>query len=116
MASTIKKEKLEVIIQRDLTHIISQEMKDNKLGFVTITEVRLTNDLSIATVYVNFLGQDNREQAGLETLEKSKGFLRSMLAKKLEIRKVPELKFTIDTSLAEGNKIDNLIKEINKEK
>lgn len=109
-----KVERLRQILLKELSQIIQHELKDTKRGFVTLTDVKLTSDLSLATVYVNFLGSDNREEAGMETLQKSKGFIRSELAKRLTIRKVPELRFEIDKSLEHGNRIEQIIKEINK--
>ncbi|MEG0284212.1 MAG: 30S ribosome-binding factor RbfA [Erysipelotrichales bacterium] len=110
--AVMKAERLAQTILKELSHIIQFELKDNKVGFVTITDVRVTNDLSQAKVYVNFLGSEDRESAGLKALERSKGFLRSELAKKLTMRKVPELIFVIDDSLAKGNRIEELLKEI----
>lgn len=113
--SSLKVEKLRQTILKEVSQIIQTELKDNKLGFVTITDVRVTNDLSIATIYVNFLGAEDREDAGLKTLNRSKGFIRSMLAKKLTMRKAPDLKFEIDTSLEEGNRIESILRDIKKE-
>lgn len=110
-----KVERMRQILLKELSQIIQYELKDNKRGFITITDVKVTNDLSIATVYVNFLGSEDREKAGMETLNRSKGFIRTELAKRLTTRKVPELKFEIDTSLEQGNRIDAILKEINKD-
>lgn len=112
MASKV--DRLEQIIKKEISTIIQFEMKDHKIGFVTVTDVRLTNDLSLAKIYVNFLGGEQKNEAGLKILEKSKGFMRSSLAKKLTIRKVPELRFLIDTSLEEGNRIEQILRDINK--
>ena len=109
-----KIERMRQIILEEISLIVQNEVKNNRLGFVTITDVRLNGDQSIATVYVNFLGSEEREEAGMEALEHSKGFIRTELAKRLTTRTVPELKFEIDTSLEKGNRIENIIKEINK--
>lgn len=95
----LKKDKLSGIIQRELSQILQVEVRDPKIGFCTITAVDLTNDLSIAKIYVTFLGKDYNVRKGMEALERSKGFIRSLLAKRLTIRKVPELHFVHDTSL-----------------
>ena len=108
----VKKEKMNGILQRELTDIISKEVKNPQVGFITITGVEVTGDFSLAKVYVTFLGQGYRKKHGLEALEKSKGFIRSMLASRLTIRRVPELKFIYDSSLDYGDKIESLIKEI----
>ena len=85
-----------------------------KLGFCTVTDVQCTNDLSQAKVYVTFLGKQGRNDAGMRVLNQSKGFIRSQVAKKIKIRKMPELIFVQDTSLEQGNKIENILKEIEK--
>lgn len=106
----LKKDKMNGIIQRELSQIIQVEVRDPKIGFCTITAVDTTTDLSIAKVYVTFLG---KERKGMEALNRSKGFIRSLLAKRLTIRKVPELIFVNDTSLEYGNKIEKIIDDLN---
>lgn len=108
-----KKDKMNNIIQRELSSILQTEVKDPAIGFCTITGVSITNDLSIAKVYVTFL--DKYTKKHMQALEHSKGFIRSLLAKRLTIRKCPELQFVLDTSLEYGNKIESIIDELNKE-
>lgn len=109
----VKAEKIAGIIQKEIAEIIAYQLKDPKVGFITITDVTVTNDLSIAKIYVSFLGQKAREEAGLKALERSKGFLRSELAKHMTIRKVPQLFFLVDTSLEKGNRIEKIIHDLN---
>ncbi len=109
----IKKDKLNNIIQRELSSIIQTEVKNSAVGFCTITGVEVTSDLSYAKVYVSFLNKNTKKS--LEALEKSKGFIRSTLARRLTVRKCPELIFVLDTSLDYGNKIESIIDEINKQ-
>lgn len=111
---TLKADKIGGIIQKEISEIIQFSLKDPKIGFITITDVSVTNDLSIAKVYVSFLGQDARKEAGMKALDRSKGYLRSELAKKLSIRKVPTLIFLQDNSLEKGNKIEKIIADIHK--
>ena len=110
----LKKDKMNAIIQRELSQILQFEVKNSKIGFCTITAVETTRDLSIAKVYVTFLGKEDRNvEKRMEALEHSKGFIRSLLAKRQTIRKVPELHFVLDTSLEYGNKIEKIINELN---
>lgn len=111
---TLKAEKVAGIIQKEVSEIIQFELKDPKIGFITITDVTVTNDLSIAKIYVSFLGKKAREEAGMKALERSKGFIRTNLAKRMTLRKVPELQFKIDDSLERGNKIEKILYEMNK--
>ncbi|MDE6952549.1 MAG: 30S ribosome-binding factor RbfA [Erysipelotrichales bacterium] len=110
----MKKEKMDNIIQKELSSILQTEVKDPQIGFCTITDVDVTNDFSIAKVYVSFLGKYTHKN--MQALERSKGFIRSILAKRLTIRKCPEIQFVLDTSLEYGNKIEKIIKDINDDK
>ena len=103
------KARMDSLILRELTNIIHNEVKNSNLGFCTVTAVNCTPDYSYCKVYVTFL---NNKKKGMEALEKSKGFIRSSLARKIKIRKVPELIFTLDTSLEYGNKIEGILKEL----
>lgn len=111
----IKVDRINTQIQRELSLILQNEVRDRDLRMCTITAVETTNDLSISKVYVTFLGKNYNQKNGLEALERSKGFMRNLLAKKLKIRKCPELHFILDTSLEYGNKIESILKEIHKE-
>ena len=96
---------MEMTIQREISHILQFELKNPNLGFCTVTDVQCTSDLSQAKVYVTFLGKQGRNDAGMRVLNQSK---------KIKIRKMPELIFIQDTSLEQGNKIENILKEIEK--
>ena len=109
----LKKYKMDNIIQKEVSEIIQFELKNPKIGFVTITDVDVTSDMSYAKIFVSFLGQDARKEAGLKALNQSKGFIRSELAKRLTIRKTPELIFQLDNSLEKGNKIEKILHDIN---
>lgn len=110
----IKHERVESIISKEVTKIIQFELKDPAIGFCTITEVKVTNDFSYATIYLTFLGQKTRNDAGLNAINKSKGRIRSLLAKELTIRKVPELRFVLDDTFEKAQKIENIIAEMHK--
>ncbi len=110
-----KKERLEEIIQREVATIVHTDLKDPKIGFVTITDVELSKDKSVATIYVTFLGSKNRNDAGLRALTQAKGFIRTALSKILTIRRVPELIFEIDEAIENGQKIEKIIASIKEE-
>lgn len=113
---SIKQERIAGIIRKEISELIQFQLKDPKIGFVTITDVNVTSDLSIAKIYVTFLGKEARNEAGLKALNRSKGFLRSELAKRLSIRKCPELIFLHDDALEKGNRIEKILYDINQER
>jgi len=95
-------------IRRDLSEIIRDELKDPRLGFLSLTEVRLTRDLSQAIVFCSILEADKQQQT-METLTRASGFLRSRLAERMRARSVPAIKFIHDDSLQKGAEMDALI-------
>lgn len=107
-----KKERLEKIIEREIGSIIMRESKDDRLKYVTITYCKLTTDLSVATIYFTVLGNEEQKEATTKSLQEAKGFVRSQLSKKLDIRKTPELVFKYDESNEYGNKIDEILRTI----
>ena len=108
-----KQDKVSVSILKYVSDIIQFELKSSEIGFITVTGVEVTGDLSIAKIFVSFLDNKNVERR-FEALNRCKGFIRSSLAKKLTIRKTPSLIFVIDDSFERGMKIEKLIKDINK--
>ena len=114
--SSVKQKRLEGIIRKNISDIIMFEVKDSSVGFVTVTDVDVSNDHSFAKVYVTFLGKDARNEAGLKALNRAKGFIRSELSKRLDIRRTPELTFYLDKSEEEGQHIEEILREINQDK
>ena len=103
-------ERIQSIIAKNITEIIAYEVKNPHIGFVTVSEVKVSTDFSYAKVYVSFLTSKHPEK-NLEELNKSKGFIRSSLAKKLDIRKTPEISFVLDETYEKAERIEELIKK-----
>ena len=106
----IKQERLEQIIRKEVSEIIQFKIKDPNISFVTVTDVEVTRDYSIATIYITFFNREIGDDVQLQALNRAKGFIRSELGSTLTVRKVPELIFKIDDSLDKGNRIDQLLK------
>lgn len=96
-------EQIKVLINQ----LINEEIDD--LDFVTVTEVEITKDLADAKIYVMAMN-DSSEKYVIDTLTKKKGFLKSQVAKKLNLRRTPNLIFKYDHSLGNYNRIDELLK------
>lgn len=99
-------------IQKELSIMLINDIKDTKIGYITITEVRLTNDLSYAYIYFTIMGGKDRIDVALEGLNRAKGYMKNEIAKKVKMRKVPEFIFKYDESLEYGNKIGKMIDEL----
>ena len=85
------------------------------LKYVSVTKVKVTTDLSLATIWYTIMGDENEIQATKKALEEAKGYLRTELAQRLDLRKTPELRFKYDESLEYGNRIEKILEEIKKE-
>ncbi len=112
---SIKQDRMDQILKKEISRILQFELKNPKLGFVTVTDVECTRDMSQAKVFVSFLGKQERNDAGMKVLRSSKGFIRSTLAKNIKARKMPDLIFVQDTSLAQGQKIESILSNLPKE-
>ena len=77
------------LIREEISHLVQRELKDPRLGFVTVTEVDVSKDLRTAKVYVSVLGPESDWQGSLQALESARGFIRSWLVPRLRLRAVP---------------------------
>jgi ribosome-binding factor A len=102
-------------MKKELSDIIGRKLKDPRIGFVTVTDVRVTGDLQQAKVYITVLGDEQQRQNTLKGLAKAKGFIRSEIGQRIRLRKTPEIYFEIDESIDYGNRIESLIKQISEE-
>ena len=102
------------LIREEIADIIMDKVKDPRLGFVTVTGAKITEDLKIATIYLSILKEEEKETT-LEMLNSAKGFIRAELAKRLRMKFIPSLTFRIDESLEYGVRIEKLLREIKKE-
>jgi len=107
-------QRVEKIIERELASIIFSEVHNELIKFVSITKVALNKDMSVAMVWYTVLGNDGEIEATKKALEQAKGFLRSELAHRLDLRKTPELRFKYDESLTYGNHINEVIENLKK--
>lgn len=100
-------------IQKELAQLIQLEMKDPRLGMVTVSAVEVSRDMSFADVYVSFLGVDDQQKIdqSLKVLSQATGFLRSGLARAIKLRFTPQLRFFYDNSLRRGAHLSSLIDE-----
>jgi len=98
-------------LQQELAILLQRELRDPRLGFVTLSSVRISKDFSFADVYFSVFGKNTQEQAqdSVDALESASGFLRSALSKKMQLRMVPQLRFHFDDVLVKGHQMSELI-------
>ncbi|WP_444985534.1 30S ribosome-binding factor RbfA [Halomonas mongoliensis] len=100
-------------LQKELAVLIQREVKDPRLGMVTVSGVEVSRDLGYADVHVTLLGEDTPERIkeNLKVLKQAAGFLRGQIAKRIKLRHVPELRFHYDESVVRGQRLSSLIEE-----
>lgn len=104
-------DRIGAVMQKELALLIQYEIKDPRVNFVTVCAVKVSRDLSHAKVYISQLGDQQEIAQTVAVLNKAKGFLRTQLAHKMNLRITPELNFIYDKSVAEGGRLSALIDE-----
>lgn len=103
------------LVKQEIAEILRREAHDPRIANLTVTDVKLTDDLRSARIYVVELGKDRMSDEVGRGLAKAKGFLKRELGRRLQLRYVPELSFFYDPSFEYGSKIERLLKEIRKD-
>ncbi|EIJ70599.1 30S ribosome-binding factor RbfA [Pasteurella bettyae] len=101
-------------LQKEVAVILQREVKDPRVGMVTVSDVEVSRDLAYAKVFVTFLFNNDEEAIaqGMKALEKAAPYIRSLVGKAMRLRIVPELRFEYDQSLVEGMRMSNLVTNV----
>lgn len=100
------------LIKEEISHLLQRELKDPRLGFVTVTEVAVSKDLRTAKVYVSILGTEDEWRSSLAALESARGFVRNWLAPRIRMRAIPHLTFLPDRSMAHAAHIQAMLEKL----
>jgi len=100
------------LIKEEISYLLHRELKDPRLGFVTVTEVAVSKDLRAARVYVSVLGTEDQWRTSLQALENARGFIRNWLAPRLRLRAIPNLTFYPDRSMAHAAHIQTVLEDL----
>jgi ribosome-binding factor A len=99
-------------LREELTDIIRREVKDPRIGFMSVTRVDVTPDLRHAAVYISVLGTDDEREETLKALRSASGYIRHHLKPRLRMRQIPELEFRDDRSMEHAEQIARTLREI----
>lgn len=111
---TRRLEKVGDLIMKELGFAIQNEISDPRIGFVTISRVKISADFSYANIFVSVMGSDQEEKNSLAGLSSSASFLRTHLSRTMTTRTVPKLKFILDKGLDHAEKIQEILSDIEK--
>lgn len=99
-------------LKRELSELIRTQVRDPRVGLVTVTAVDITSDLSLARVYVRILGDDAEVEEGMAGLSAAAPFMRTALGQELSIRRIPELRFQHDQSMEHALRIERILADV----
>ncbi|SHN71737.1 30S ribosome-binding factor RbfA [Desulfitobacterium chlororespirans] len=102
-------------LKQEISQLIREELKDPRIGFVTVTSVEVADDLGNAKVYVSVLGDSQQAKDSLDALKRAAGFVRSEIGKRVRLRHAPEIVFKYDTSIEHGAHIAQLLRGVKQE-
>ena len=115
MSSNVRVHRVAEQIKKEVSQLIQNEIKDPRIGFITVTDVEVTGDLQQATIYISILGSEAQKQDSLLGLKKAEGFIRRELGKRIRLRHTPEISFSFDSSIEYGSKIEKILSDIKAE-
>lgn len=112
MAKQLRIEKLQELIKQEMSKMLLTDLKDPRIGFVTVTDVEMTGDLREAKIYVSIMGGAEQVANSLEGLNSALGFIRREIGQRIRLRFTPEISFALDTSLDYGDHIQKLLLQV----
>ncbi len=111
----LRMERVQELMKQELSKIILQDLKDPRIGFVTVTQVDMSSDLRNARVYVSLMGSDQQMADCWQGLKSSLGYLRREIGRRVRLRYTPELSLALDKSLDNSVHIQTLLQQISRE-
>ena len=112
MAKQLRIEKLQELIKQEMGKMLLTDLKDPRIGFVTVTDVEMTGDLRSAKIFVSIMGDEQQIKNSLDGLQSALGFIRREIGQRIKIRFTPEISFALDTSLDYGDHIQKLLLKV----
>jgi ribosome-binding factor A len=109
-----KVKKLEIDLQREISFIINSKLKDPRIGFVTVTDLKLSPDYHYLDIFVSVMGEEKIRNDSLKGLNQSEGFIKKNLKERFRLRTIPEIKFIYDNSIEHGLKITTILENLKK--
>jgi len=110
-----RQEKVKELLRSEISDIIRRELKDPRLGFVTVTDAKITPDLRSAKVFISIMGDQTQKSDGMKALRSAAGFIRSEFAKRVSMKVTPEIVFMEDVGIERGARIFELLEKIKRE-
>jgi len=104
------------LLQKEVSHIVLQELKDPRIGFVTVTGVSVSDDLRHAKVFVSVMGDSEEVKRTVEGLKSATGYIQACIGRRVKLRYTPEITFRLDESVSHGAHIEQLLRDVKRER
>ncbi len=112
----IRPERVANAIRREMSLIIREDMKDPRIGFITVTRVEITADLRYAKIYYSVLGDERSKRSTKIALDRARGYIKGLIGDRLKLRIAPDIRFLEDLSVAHGQKMHELFEKMARER
>ncbi|MEE8317750.1 MAG: 30S ribosome-binding factor RbfA [Candidatus Omnitrophota bacterium] len=112
----MRSKKVQVQLKKEISRILHDDLKDPRIGFVTLTRIDLTGDLRYAKVYFSILGDKKVQESSLEGIESATAYIRRLVGQRLKLKYVPELSFRLDRSLEYSIKLEKTFEALRNER
>ncbi len=109
---SFRPERLAEAIKKEVSELLREELKDPRIGFVSITSVDVSKDLRYANIYASIFGEPDQQKISIKALQKAQGFIRGELGKRIRLRYTPEITFKLDQSISHGSRIMALMEAV----
>lgn len=109
---TTRQERVRALLKTEISDILRRELKDPRLGFVTITDAEVSKDLRHARVYVSVYGDEKEKEQNLAVLQGAAGYIRGEFGRRAFMKVIPEISFKLDTSVEHGARIFELLQQV----
>ncbi|MCS7336695.1 MAG: 30S ribosome-binding factor RbfA [Verrucomicrobiae bacterium] len=112
--STIRQQRVGELLKREIGEIIRRELPADQVGLITVNDVEVSGDLRYATVFTSILGTAEQQKAGLALLSRNRLRIQELVAKAVVLKNIPRLRFVFDDSIVRGNRVLQIIDELEK--
>ena len=107
-----RQERIKELLKREISDILWRELRDPRLGFVTIIDAEVTKDLQYATIFVSVMGDDEQKAESLKVLQNASRYIRGEFGRRVSMKVVPEISFKFDTGVEHGIRIFELLQKV----
>jgi ribosome-binding factor A len=115
MAAYSRMDRINDLLQEEIARLLQREIKDPRIGFVSVIKVKTNKDLKSARVYISVYGEEEVQEQALQGLASAAGYIRSQLFRALSLKTVPKLTFVLDESIAYSARISSLLQELDQQ-